>query len=51
MKVTGDRRAVAAELETGSGDTLSAEEIMETPFLLFGTVDEIADQIARNPLV
>ena len=48
VKVTGDRRAVAAELEKDSGDTLPAEEIMETPFLLFGTVDEIADQIARN---
>jgi probable F420-dependent oxidoreductase len=48
VKVTGDRRAVAAELEKDSGDTLSAGEIMETPFLLFGTVDEIADQIARN---
>jgi probable F420-dependent oxidoreductase len=48
VKVTGDRRAVAAELEKDSGGTLSAEEIMETPFLLFGTVDEIAGQIARN---
>ena len=48
VKVTGDRRAVAAELEKDEDDTLSAEEIMETPFLLFGTVDEIADQIARN---
>ena len=48
VKVTGDRRAVAAEPEKDSGGTLSAEEIMETPFLLFGTVDEIAGQITRN---
>ncbi len=48
VKVTGDRGAVAAELEKDSGGTLSAEQIMETPFLLFGTVDEIAGQIARN---
>jgi hypothetical protein len=48
VKVTGDRGAVAAELERYFGGTLPAQEIMETPFLLFGTVDEIAGQIARN---
>ena len=48
MKVTGDRTSVAAELEKHFGGTLSADEVMETPFLLFGTVDEIAGQIARN---
>jgi len=48
VKVTGDRRAVAAELEKDEDDTLSAEEIMETPFLLFGTVAEIAAQLKER---
>jgi len=48
VKVTGDRPSVAAELEKHFGGTLSADEVMETPFLLFGKVDEIAGQIARN---
>lgn len=46
VRVTDDRHAVAAELaETG---TLTAEDILETPFLLIGTVHEIAAQLLRN---
>ena len=48
VKVTGDRPSAAAELEKHFGGTLSAT-VMETPFLLFGTVDEITGQIMRNP--
>jgi alkanesulfonate monooxygenase SsuD/methylene tetrahydromethanopterin reductase-like flavin-dependent oxidoreductase (luciferase family) len=48
VKVTGDRQAVAEELVKDPDDGLSVEEILQTPFLLFGTVDEIAAQILRN---
>jgi probable F420-dependent oxidoreductase len=48
VKVTGDRRAVAEELAKDPDEGLSVEEILETPFLLFGTVDEMAAQIAAN---
>jgi probable F420-dependent oxidoreductase len=48
VKVTSDRRAVAEELAKDPDDGLSAEEILQTPFLLFGSVDEMAAQIARN---
>jgi probable F420-dependent oxidoreductase len=48
VKVTDDRRAVAAELAGRDDETLSADEILATPFFLIGTVDEIAAQILRN---
>lgn len=48
VKVTSDRRAVAEELAKDPDDGLPAEEILQTPFLLFGTVDEMAAQIAAN---
>jgi alkanesulfonate monooxygenase SsuD/methylene tetrahydromethanopterin reductase-like flavin-dependent oxidoreductase (luciferase family) len=48
VKVTDDRRAVAEELARKDDETLSAAEILATPFLLIGTVDEIAAQILRN---
>jgi probable F420-dependent oxidoreductase len=48
VKVTSDRRAVAEELAKDPDDGLSVEEILQTPFLLFGTVDEMAAQIAAN---
>jgi probable F420-dependent oxidoreductase len=48
VKVTDDRRAVAGEMARKEDETLSAAEILATPFLLIGTVDEIAAQILRN---
>ena len=46
VRVTEDRRAAAAELATSG--TLTVEQILETPFLLIGTVAEIAAQLLRN---
>lgn len=48
VRVTDDRRAVAAEMADQEGATLTAEEILESPFLLFGTVHEMAAQLERN---
>jgi probable F420-dependent oxidoreductase len=55
---TDDRRAAAEKLVTedwaghkniaDSGDLLSADEVLETPYLLIGTADEIADQLRRG---
>jgi probable F420-dependent oxidoreductase len=46
--VTGDRRRAAAELAEQYRGTITAEEILETPFLFVGTIDEMAEQILRN---
>ncbi len=48
VKVTGNRLAAAEKFVTEEGETMSAEEFLQTPFVLLGTVDEIAAQIARN---
>ena len=48
VRVTDDRRAVAEEMAGQEGATLTAEEILETPFLLFGTIHEMAAQLVRN---
>ncbi len=44
--VTDDRRAAAADLAERYGQP--ADVILETPFLLIGTVEEMADQLRRN---
>ncbi|WP_433184313.1 LLM class F420-dependent oxidoreductase [Actinoallomurus sp. CA-150999] len=44
---TKDRRAAAEEVSARFGRTLSADEILETPFVLIGTVDEMAERILR----
>ncbi|GAA4639959.1 TIGR03621 family F420-dependent LLM class oxidoreductase [Actinoallomurus vinaceus] len=44
---TKDRRAAAEELSERFGRALSAGEILETPFVLIGTVDEMAERILR----
>ena len=58
--VTEDRRAAAEELVAEHRDAaeaaaatderavLTAEEALETPYMLIGTVDEIADQLLRS---
>ncbi|HEX4832141.1 MAG TPA: TIGR03621 family F420-dependent LLM class oxidoreductase [Trebonia sp.] len=48
VKETGDRLGVAAEVATEDDATMTPQEVMETPFLLFGTVDEMAAQVLRN---
>jgi probable F420-dependent oxidoreductase len=53
--VTGDRRAAAEQLVTEHREAvtderavLTADEALETPHLLIGTVDEIAEQLQRS---
>jgi probable F420-dependent oxidoreductase len=48
VKVTDDRRAVAEELAKEDDGALSAQQVLQTPFVLFGTVDEMAAQILRD---
>jgi probable F420-dependent oxidoreductase len=48
VRQTGDRRAVAEELSARYGGMLSAEELLETPFVLIGTVEEMAERILRD---
>ena len=48
VKATDDRRAVAEELAREDDETMTVEEVMETPYVLFGTVDEMAAQVLRN---
>ncbi|MEV4413057.1 LLM class F420-dependent oxidoreductase [Catellatospora sp. NPDC049609] len=43
---TADRAATAAELSTRAG--MSAQDVLESPFLLLGTVDEMAAQLVRH---
>jgi probable F420-dependent oxidoreductase len=48
VRVTGDRRKAAAGLVEQYRGTVTAEEILENPFLFVGTIEEIAEQIIRN---
>ncbi|MEV5754631.1 TIGR03621 family F420-dependent LLM class oxidoreductase [Actinoallomurus sp. NPDC052308] len=48
VRRTGDRRAVAEELSARYGGAMSAEEVLDTPFLLIGTVEEMAERILRD---
>jgi alkanesulfonate monooxygenase SsuD/methylene tetrahydromethanopterin reductase-like flavin-dependent oxidoreductase (luciferase family) len=48
VKVTGDRRKAAAEMAEEYRGTMTAEQILETPFLFVGTIEEMAEQIIRN---
>jgi probable F420-dependent oxidoreductase len=45
VRVTDDRRAVAEELAEQYGPGMSPLDLLQTPFLLIGTVDEIAAQV------
>lgn len=45
---TPDRGAAAAELIERYGRTMSEDELLDTPFVLIGTVEEMAEQILRN---
>jgi probable F420-dependent oxidoreductase len=46
--VTPDRRAEAAKLAAEDDMGLTADEILETPFLLLGTVPQIAEQLRER---
>ncbi|RRO20569.1 TIGR03621 family F420-dependent LLM class oxidoreductase [Saccharopolyspora rhizosphaerae] len=43
-----DRQAAASELLPRFGDTMSLEQVLETPFLLIGTPEEMAEQLRHN---
>lgn len=48
VEITGDRRAAAERWSSDLGGTLSAEEVLETPYVYLGTVDEIAAQLVER---
>ena len=48
VRVTGDRRKEAADLAEQYRGTVTAEEILENPFLFVGTIEEMTEQIIRN---
>lgn len=48
VKVTGDRRKTAADMAEQYRGTITAEQILETPFLFVGTIEEMAEQVIRN---
>ncbi len=43
--ITDDRRRAAAELASGRWNQLSAEEILESPYALIGTVDQMVEDL------
>ena len=45
---TPDRRAAAEKIIERYGRTMSEEELLDTPFVLIGTVEQMAEQIIRN---
>src|SRR5215469_7554858 len=45
VRVTDDRSEVAEELAAEDGEMMSAADILDTPFLLIGTVEDIAAQV------
>ncbi|GLW35980.1 LLM class F420-dependent oxidoreductase [Actinoplanes regularis] len=45
---TTDRRAAAESLAAQFTFDMAVDEVLETPFLLIGTVDEMAEQVLRN---
>jgi probable F420-dependent oxidoreductase len=48
VKVTGDRRKTAADMAEQYRGTITAGQILETPFLFVGTIEEMAEQVIRN---
>lgn len=45
---TGDRRAAAEKVLEQYGRMMTVEELLDTPFVLIGTVEQMAEQIVRN---
>lgn len=48
VAVTDDRRATAAAVLEKTAQPLTIDELLESPFVLIGTVDEMAARIHRN---
>jgi probable F420-dependent oxidoreductase len=48
LLVTSSRRAEEAGVDSGSPNVLTLDQALETPYLLIGTVDEIAAQLGRG---
>jgi probable F420-dependent oxidoreductase len=46
--VTDDRHAAAEKLLEQAGPVMSVDDLLETPFALIGTVEELAEQIMRG---
>lgn len=46
--VTSDRRAVAEKLAADHFKSLLVDEVLETPFLLIGSIEEIAEQLKER---
>ncbi|MEV5535898.1 LLM class F420-dependent oxidoreductase [Saccharopolyspora shandongensis] len=46
--ITDDRAAAAEKLLERLGSTMTADELLETPFAFIGSVEQIADQVLRN---
>jgi alkanesulfonate monooxygenase SsuD/methylene tetrahydromethanopterin reductase-like flavin-dependent oxidoreductase (luciferase family) len=45
---TDDRWAAAAALTRRFGNLMSPDEILVTPFVLIGTIEQMAEQLLRN---
>ncbi|WP_155372689.1 LLM class F420-dependent oxidoreductase [Catellatospora vulcania] len=45
---TGDRHAAAEQVSVDTGGAVTVEQALESPFLLFGTVEEMAAQLRRQ---
>lgn len=48
VEITDDRRAAACRWSAALDGELSPEQVLETPYVLFGTVDEMAAQLAER---
>ena len=48
VQITPDRRAAAAEMIARHGSELTVDEALETPYLLLGTVAQIAEQLREH---
>ena len=48
VQVTDDRRAAAERFSAELDGTLSPEQVLETPYVYFGTVEEIAGQLVER---
>lgn len=48
VEITDDRRAAAARWSERMAGLLSPDEVLETPYLYFGTADEIAGQLVER---
>jgi len=45
---TEDREGAANAMASRFGDVMSADDLLGTPFMLIGTVEEMAEQVLRN---